>query len=118
MEQIIFMILKLAIFLPLVLFLIIVSFKYGGNKLQNVQNGKFISILEKVALSKENSLLVVKIGKKAYVISSASNNVEILMELSEEEIMQLKKNKTADLNKDFNQMLSKIRDKFKDKREE
>lgn len=118
MEQIIFMILKLAIFLPLVLFLIIVSFKYGGNKLQNVQNGKFISILEKVALSKENSLLVVKIGKKAYVISSASNKVEILMELSEEEIMQLKKNKTADLNKDFNKFLSKIRDKFKDKREE
>lgn len=37
--------------------------KYGGNKLQDIQKGKYIKIVE-TTISKENSLLVVKIGQK------------------------------------------------------
>ncbi|PJI09876.1 MULTISPECIES: flagellar biosynthetic protein FliO [Clostridium] len=118
MEQFFFMILKIAIFLPLVLFLIIVSFKYGGSKLQNIQNGKFIKIIEKMPISKENSLLVVKIGQKMYVISSAQNKVEILKELQDDEVIMLEKDKKVSEYATFNEFWKNIRNKLENKREE
>ncbi len=80
------MILKIVVFLPLVLMLFYISIKYGGNKLQGIQNGRFIKVLERVPLSKENSLIVAKIGDKGYVLTSAQGKVDTLLELSEEEL--------------------------------
>jgi flagellar protein FliO/FliZ len=87
--DIISMILKLALALPFIVFLIYLSLKLGGTKMQQLQNGKFIRILERVPLSKENSILVTKMGEKGYVVSSANGKVEILLELSEEELKNL-----------------------------
>jgi flagellar protein FliO/FliZ len=83
------MLLKIVVFLPFILLLFYLSVKYGGNKLSKIQNGKFIKVLERSALSKENSLLVVKIGEKGYVLTSASGKVDTLMELSDEELKKL-----------------------------
>lgn len=84
-----FMILKIIIFLPLVLMIFYISVKFGGNKLQVLQNGKFIKVLERVAISKENSLLVVKIGQKGYILTSSNGKVEKLMELEECELANI-----------------------------
>lgn len=89
------MLLKIIVFLPFILILFYLSVKYGGSKLQQIQNGRYIKVLERVALSKENSLMVVKIGDKAYVMTSATGKVETLLEIDDNEIKkieQLKQN--------------------------
>lgn len=93
-SEFIWMVLKVLIFLPAILGLIYLSLKYGGTKLQDIQNGRFIKILERVPLSKENSLIITKIGDKGYVISSANGKIEILLELKEEELQRLESLKT------------------------
>lgn len=83
------MFLKIIIFLPFVIFLIYLSIKLGGGKLQKIQNGKYIKVLERVSLSKESNLIVVKIGHSGYVISTTANKVEILKTISDEELLKL-----------------------------
>lgn len=92
--QFLWMLFKIIIFLPFILLLIYISIKYGGNKLQNMQNGRYIKILERAAISKENSLLVVKIGEKGYVMSSANGKLEIVSELDEKEILKVEVSRT------------------------
>lgn len=87
------MLLKIVVFLPFILLLFYLSVKYGGNKLQGMQNGRFIKVIERVALSKENSLIVVKIGDKGYVLTSAAGKVDTLLELSDEELVKLEATK-------------------------
>lgn len=87
--QFLWMLFKIIIFLPFILLLIYISIKYGGNKLQDIQNGRYIKILERAAISKENALLVVKIGEKGYVMSSVTGKLEIVSELEKEEISRI-----------------------------
>lgn len=83
------MLFEIIIFVPCILFLFILVAKYGGNKLQNLQNGRYIKIMERVGLSKENGLMVVKIGEKGYVLSSSSGKVEILLQISDEDMEKI-----------------------------
>lgn len=84
-----YMILQLVLVLPFIIFLIYLSLKFGGSKLQQLQNGRYIKILERVPLSKENSLIVTKIGQKGYVVSSTDGKIEILLELEADELKRL-----------------------------
>jgi flagellar protein FliO/FliZ len=109
------MLLQILVALPFVLFLIYFSLKFGGTKLQQLQNGKFIKILERVPVSKENSLVVTKIGEKGYVISSTSSKLEILMELDENDIKNIENTKALPqydgLNQFYKSMLLKRKGK-------
>lgn len=87
------MLLKIVVFLPFILLLFYLSVKYGGNKLQGIQNGRFVKVLERVAISKENSLIVVKLGEKGYVLTSSAGKVDTLLELSDEELIKLEASK-------------------------
>lgn len=89
--QFVWMMFKTLLALLCVVLLIYVSLKYGGAKFQSTQKGKFIRILERSQLSKENALFVVKIGERVCVISSTAGRIEIVHELNEEEILKLKK---------------------------
>lgn len=113
--QLAFMIFKIIICLPFILLLIYLSAKIGGGKLQNMQNGKYIKILERVSISKDNSLMISKIGEKGYVMSSSQGKVEILLEINEEELTRIESSKNTNTN------LSQYRinyKKFKFKKEE
>ncbi|WP_039655732.1 flagellar biosynthetic protein FliO [Clostridium tyrobutyricum] len=90
-SQFLWMFFKTIMALAFVIFLIYISLKYGGGKFQNVQKNKFVKILQRSQISKENSLLLVKIGEKAYVISSTTGRIEILYELDKDEISTLEK---------------------------
>lgn len=92
--QFIWMILKTLLALFCVVLLVYISLKYGGAKFQSAQKGKFIRILERSQLSKENMLLVVKMGERVCVVSSTSGRIEIVHELSQEEISELKDRET------------------------
>ncbi|MBN4049322.1 flagellar biosynthetic protein FliO [bacterium AH-315-N14] len=80
---------KIIIFLPFILFILYLSLRYGGNKLQKLQNGRYMKVLDRIALSKENSIIVVKIGEKAFAVSSSSKEINILFELPEGEISRV-----------------------------
>ena len=91
--EILWMFLKIVIFIPFIVILIYLSLKYGGGKLQKFQNGKYIKILERVPISKENSIILAKIGDKGYVMSSTHGRMEIMTELTEEEVLEIEKAK-------------------------
>ena len=101
------LILKIIVFLPFVLFLLYFSLKYGGNKLQKLQNGKYMKILDRISLSKENSIIVVKIGEKAYAISSSAKEIAILFELPKEEIINVENNKDIPQYEDMKELFKK-----------
>lgn len=101
------LIFKIIVFLPLILVLLYLSLKYGGNKLQKLQNGKYMKILDRISLSKDNSIVVVKIGEKAYAISSSLKNIEILFELPKEEISIIENSKDIPQYEDMKDLFKK-----------
>lgn len=103
------MILKLLGFFPFIILSIYVILKYSGNKIQGLHNGKYIKIYERVQLSKENSILVVKIGDKAYVISNSSKGVEILMSIDDEEFKKIESNKSIPEYNNFKEFYRRFR---------
>lgn len=88
-KEAIIMLLKICVFLPIIIFLIFLLFRYGGERLQKIQNGRYMKILDRLPLTKENSLLIIKIGEKAFVISSTAGKVEMLMELDPLEVKKI-----------------------------
>ena len=98
---------KIIIFLPFILLLLYLSLKYGGNKLQKLQNGRYMKVLDRIALSKENSIIVVKIGEKAYAISSSLKEVNILFELPKEEISSIESSKEIPQYEDMKELFKK-----------
>lgn len=89
--QYIFILIKIIIFLPIILFLIYIFTKYGGSSLQKIQKGRYMSVLDRLPISKDNALLIVKIGDKVYLISSAQGKVEVIEELNYKEIQKIEK---------------------------
>jgi flagellar protein FliO/FliZ len=105
------LIIKVVFSLIFILGLIILTFKYGGGKLQLLQNKRYLKILERISLSKENSLLVVKMGAKAFVISSSHSNIQILNEVSEEELINLEKLNETPQNDKVMEFIKKLKKK-------
>lgn len=83
------MLLNIILVLPFILLLIYITLKYGGNKLQSIQNGRFIKVIERVPLTKDSSIMVVKIGDKAYVMSVSASKTEIITELEKEKVEEI-----------------------------
>ncbi len=111
------MLLKILISLPFILLLIYISAKFGGNKLQNIQNGKYIKILERTSISKENSLLVVKLGEKGYVLASTTGKVHIISELEKDEVLKLEDSKIIPQYANLKDFYSKLKFKKEDRDE-
>ncbi|EDS77970.1 flagellar biosynthesis protein FliZ [Clostridium botulinum C str. Eklund] len=114
LKQTMLMLFKVVIFLPFIIFMIYAFLKYGGAKLQEIQNGKYMKILDRMPLSKDNSLLVVKIGEKGYVISSAQGSIKILLELDEEEIKKVQKSTMVKEYTSMKEVMKKLKFKKED----
>lgn len=106
------MIVKFIIGLGVILPLIYFSIKFGGKKFQNMQNNNYLKMLERLPVSKDNSLLVVKIGEKGYVFTSTANKIEMLMELDENEVKKIEKSKVMPEYKNINEFLNDIKKKL------
>lgn len=109
---------KLIVFLPFIIILIYISIKYGGGKLQDLQKGKYMKILDRLSLSKENNILVVKIGEKAYVVSSTQGKIEILFEVPEEDIFKIECSREIPEYHSIKDLINKLKSKKEDKDEE
>ncbi|MBS5883241.1 MAG: flagellar biosynthetic protein FliO [Clostridium sp.] len=97
--DLIFMIIKLIFALVVVLGLMYLVFKISGNRINKFNEGKYIKVLERVQISKDTSIVVVKIGKKGYIMSSSNNNTEKIDEISEDEILLLEEEKRIEKEK-------------------
>ena len=109
------MFLQLILALGVTLGLMFLSFKLIGTKLNNVNNKKYIKVIERVQITKENSILIVKIGEKGYVVTSTSGHMEKLSELSEEEINIIEENKqkvAQEMTDNYNKLMLKLKKSF------
>jgi flagellar protein FliO/FliZ len=111
---------KVVFSLAFILCLIYISFKFGGGKLQEIQNGRFVKILDRVPLSKDNSIIVLKIGERAYTVSSTLKGVEIINELEQREIEKLEELRAvpqyAGLKEAYNHFMEKRKINNNDKK--
>ena len=87
------MFVKLILALGVTLGLMFLTFRLMGKKVDSINNGKYVKVIERVQVSKENTILVVKIGKKGYVMTSSTAHMGKLSELSEEEINLIEEEK-------------------------
>ncbi|MDR3594014.1 flagellar biosynthetic protein FliO [Clostridium sp.] len=106
---------QLILALAVTLGLMFLSFKVMGSKLNSINNNKYIRIIERVQVTKDNAILIAKIGEKGYVMTSTSGHMEKLSELSEEEIRSIeddKKKANEDIIKNYNQLMLKSKKIF------
>ena len=96
-----------------------------GTKLNEINNNKYVKVIERVQVTKENTILIVKIGKKGFVMTSTAGQMERLAELSEEEINDIEEEKKKvakemtesytklilDSKKSFSKIVNNIRSK-------
>lgn len=115
--EFLFMFIKIVVFLPFILFIVYLSLKYGGIKLQNIQNGRYIKIMERVPLSKENQLIVVKIGVKGYVITSVNGKIDILFEVDKQDLESIEASRRIPEYKSLRDMYERLRSKREEKNE-
>ena len=109
------MFVKILVFLPFIIFLIYLLLKYGGVKLQEVQNGRYMKIVDRLALSKENSLLIVKIGEKGYVVSTVQGKIEIHMEIPQEDLAKIESTKAIPQYESIKDLITKLKKSKEDK---
>jgi len=106
-KEFLILIFKIIIFLPFILIILNISLKYGGNKLRKLQDGRYMKILDRISLSKDNSIAVVKIGDKAYAVSSSPKDIKILFELPKEEIVRIENIKELPQYEDMKELFKK-----------
>jgi len=95
--------------------LMFLSFKLMGTKLNAINNKKYVKVIERLQITKENSILIVKIGEKGYVVTSTSGHMEKLSELSEEEINIIEEDKrkaAQEITESYNKFILKSKKSF------
>lgn len=105
---------KIILFIPFIVLLIYLSLKYGGVKFQSMQSGRYIKICERVTLSKENSLIVIKIGDKGYILASSQGKIEILNEVSEEDLTKIQTSQKIPEFSSLKELYKKMKTKKED----
>jgi len=109
------MFVQLILALGVTLGLMFLTFKVMGKKVSSINNSKYVRVIERVQVSKENTILVVKIGKRGYVMTSSTGNMGKLSELSEEEINLIeeeKKKAAEEMTENYKNLMIKSKKSF------
>lgn len=81
--------LKILISIPIILILIVLSLKLSQGTLFNKYNNKYIKILDVVSVTKNNSMIILKIGNEGCIIASSSASMTKIKDLTKEEISKI-----------------------------
>ncbi|OOM75033.1 hypothetical protein CLPUN_34700 [Clostridium puniceum] len=109
------MFVQLILALGVTLGLIFLTFKLMGTKVNSINNNKYVKVIERVQVSKENTILVVKIGKKGYIMTSTTGHMGKLSELSEDEINLIeeeKKKAAEEIAENYKKLMLKSKRSF------
>lgn len=111
--EFIYMIIKLVFALMVVIGLLLIVTKTSFGKINSINDKKYIKVLERVQISKDTYICIIKIGKNGHVISLSSGNVEKIQELSPEEVVEIekaKKDQIQDMEKKYLNTLNRGKD--------
>lgn len=109
------MLLQLMIFLPFVITMIYIMGKVGKKTFPALSGSKYMKIIDRMSLSKENAVMIVQMGENFYLMSSCNGRVEILKEISEDEI---KKYNLIAENSNQRNIINQYINKLKSKKED
>ena len=106
-------IINLIVLVPVVVLLIFISLRLSKKSLIKIGSGSYVKVLEKINLSKDICLYVIKSGNTGCIIVTSNNNTQVIKNLNEDEINEIieMKNQHNDLsylnNLDFSKILNK-----------
>ena len=106
-------IINLIVLVPVVVLLIFISLRLSKKSLIKIGSGYYVKVLEKINLSKDICLYVIKSGNTGCIIVTSNNNTQVIKKLNEDEINEIieMKNQHNDLsylnNLDFSKILNK-----------
>lgn len=106
-------IINLIVLVPVVVLLIFISLRLNKKSLSKIGSGSYVKVLEKINLSKDICLYVIKSGNTGCIIVTSNNNTQVIKKLNEDEINEIieMKNQHNDLsylnNLDFSKILNK-----------
>ena len=106
-------IINLIVLVPVVVLLIFISLRLSKKSLIKIGSGSYVKVLEKINLSKDICLYVIKSGNTGCIIVTSNNNTQVIKKLNEDEINEIieMKNQHNDLsylnNLDFSKILNK-----------
>lgn len=80
---------NLAIFIPFVVIVIVVSIRFSKGNLEGIGIYKYTKIIERTSLNKDTDLFVLKIGDEGCVIISSPSKLEKIKDLDSEEIKNI-----------------------------
>ncbi|WP_069679096.1 flagellar biosynthetic protein FliO [Clostridium taeniosporum] len=109
------MILNLIMSLLVVFGLMFLTFKILGSKVKAVNDNKYVKVIDRTQITKENSIVVIKVGKKGYLLTNTQTSMEKLQDLSEEEINKIeedKRNNMYRINESYIKKSENIKEKF------
>lgn len=92
---------NIIVLVPVVLCLIVVSLKLSKKGVDSFNTKAYAQVIERYSLSKDTSLMVLKMGNTGCVLISSAHNTQIVKELNEEEIneiVRMKKEKNTVIN--------------------
>ncbi|AYE35803.1 flagellar formation protein [Clostridium septicum] len=103
---------RLILSLVIVLGVMYLTFKVSGDRINRINRKNYIKVLERSQVSKDNFIVILKVGSKGYVMSSSNGKMEKLQDLSEEEILSIENKKLEEQNQ-LNEGYENIINKFK-----
>ena len=115
--NIIDIIFRFIIVLPIVIFLLIITLRYLNNKSMSLTKANYLNIVEKVQITKECTIAILKTGDSAIIIAINSGGIETLRELTKDEVQIILDNKEEyrkELLEGYQKYLNKI--KFRGKK--
>ena len=84
---------NIIVLVPVVLILIVISLKLSKSSVDKLNSGSYVNIIEKINISKDTSIYVIKMGSTGFVAVVSPGNTEIIKELNEEELEEIVDNK-------------------------
>lgn len=82
-------IINLIVFIPITIILIVASIKLSKLNSDHIDKYKYVKVLERVSLNKDNSVFVLKIGDEGCVIASSPSKIETIKQLSKDEVIEI-----------------------------
>lgn len=87
------------VFTPFVVLITVISIKMSKYNVEKFTSNKYVQVLERINISKDNNIYLLKIGKTGCVVMSSHNHTEKIKDLSEAEIEQILENKNRNIEK-------------------
>ena len=92
-------ILNLVFVIPIVLLLFFIAIKLGKTSLVKIGAYNHVTILEKININKDSSVLVLKLGNEGCVGVATSSGFEVIQKLDINEIKEIEDKKSQFLGK-------------------